>query len=97
MEMVLEFSDYERVGIGQKGFNPSSNGNGAGMGQSGDQTMPLYFVSILLLMEMVLEFNIHWFSDFKLSSFNPSSNGNGAGIFIQRKMDFERCLFQSFF
>ena len=62
-------------------FNPSSNGNGAGMSADlpTDGLAPM--VSILLLMEMVLEFQVITVFCTGEKSFNPSSNGNGAGIF----------------
>ena len=55
MEMVLECLSYIVVPDGTWGFNPSSNGNGAGMHWRHTVGSKPRKVSILLLMEMVLE------------------------------------------
>ena len=55
MEMVLEFQSYPVFFVSITGFNPSSNGNGAGIAKAASCSLFLGVVSILLLMEMVLE------------------------------------------
>ena len=81
MEMVLEFSKGNFCTALFLGFNPSSNGNGAGIFGTEINIQFHSPVSILLLMEMVLEFsNFVFCTENIFLSFNPSSNGNGAGI-----------------
>ena len=80
MEMVLELLQQLCLMWLEIRFNPSSNGNGAGIFQQYPQPLSEYPVSILLLMEMVLEFKYDSSYLRMVGRFNPSSNGNGAGI-----------------
>ena len=55
MEMVLECGIRILLVLRPMSFNPSSNGNGAGIFDTKKLYLNIYTVSILLLMEMVLE------------------------------------------
>ena len=82
MEMVLELEIVCRVMEAKHGFNPSSNGNGAGIPHMSQYASFSGFSFNPSSNGNGAGIRLNVLSLISLDrSFNPSSNGNGAGIF----------------